>query len=134
MLADARTVAFLATADADRARAFFRDTLGLALTEETGFAMVFDAGGSELRIQKVETVVAAPYTALGWNVASIEATPAELSRRGVGFERYGFIEQDEAGIWQAPSGARVAWFRDPDGHTLSISQQPAGLAAAKDET
>ena len=116
-----KAIAFLATADAQSACAFYRDTLGLELLEDSPFALVFDAGGCLLRIQKVEEVVVAPYTALGWSVDDIEARVDELVGMGVEFQRYPGMEQDERGIWNAPGAARVAWFRDPDGNTLSLT-------------
>ena len=85
-------------------------------------ALVFQVGGSMLRIQKVEKVHAAPYTALGWDVADIRAAVRRLREAGVAFERFEGMEQDGDAIWRAPSGALVAWFRDPDGHVLSLTQ------------
>lgn len=122
MLADAMLMAFAATADAARARLFYRETLGLRLVDETEFALVFDANGVGLRIQKVHDVAPAPYTQLGWSVTSIAQTMQALAERGVVFEQYGFPGQDEQGIWIAPGGARIAWFRDPDGNLLSLAQ------------
>ncbi len=122
MLAGAPLVAFLATVDAARARGFFEDVLGLRLVEETPFALVFDAAGTTVRIQRVKELTPHPFTALGWEVADLPAAIRALVERGVVFERYGFFDQDELGIWTAPGGgARVAWFKDPDGNTLSLS-------------
>ena len=106
----------------DAARAFYRDTLGLALVGEDPFALVFDANGTRLRVSPVKEMTPAPYTVLGWDVEDIVAKVKDLVERGVKFERYGFLPQDELGIWQAPEGARVAWFKDPSGNTLSIAQ------------
>jgi len=114
-------VAFIATADPARARAFYEGTLGLTVSDED-YALVADANGTMLRIQKVERMTPAPYTALGWEVSDIAATVAELGARGVKFARYEFLAQDEAGIWTAPGGAKVAWFADPDGNVLSLSE------------
>jgi catechol 2,3-dioxygenase-like lactoylglutathione lyase family enzyme len=114
-------MAFIATRDARRARAFYADVLGLQLMADEPHALVFDANGTMLRIQKVKTTVVLPYTALGWKVPDIRAAVHELRAKGVAFERYDFLEQDEDGIWTA-GGDRVAWFKDPDGHTLSITQ------------
>jgi catechol 2,3-dioxygenase-like lactoylglutathione lyase family enzyme len=122
MLDKAALVAFTATTDAARARTFYGDTLGLAIVEETPFAIVCDAHGTTLRIQKVESLQPPAFTALGWEVADIGATVAALAGRGVAFERYAGLSQDGRGIWVSPSGARVAWFKDPDGNTLSITQ------------
>ncbi len=122
MLGQAKLVAFTAVSDAARARAFYRDVLGLRLVSEDGFAIVFDAHGTTLRVSLVKEVVAAPYTVLGWGVADIAAAVKGLSAAGVQFERYPWMEQDDLGIWSAPGGARVAWFKDPDGNLLSLSQ------------
>jgi len=115
-------VLFLATANAERARAFYERVLGLAFVADEPPALVFRVGDSMLRIQKVEQVHAAPYTALGWTVSDIRRTAQELRAAGVVFQRYGGMNQDADGIWPAPSGALVAWFRDPDGQVLSLTQ------------
>lgn len=102
---------------------FYRDTLGLPLvSEELPFALVFDAHGTMLRVTVVEKVVSASYTVLGWQVPNIVAAAKALTQAGVRFERYSGMQQDELGIWPSPGGASVAWFKDPDGNTLSISQ------------
>jgi catechol 2,3-dioxygenase-like lactoylglutathione lyase family enzyme len=115
-------VLFLATANAERSRAFYERVLGLAFVADEPPALVFQVGGSMLRIQKVEQVHAAPYTALGWAVSDIRRTVERLREAGAVFERYEGMNQDGDGIWPAPSGALVAWFRDPDGHVLSLTQ------------
>jgi len=122
VLASSKVVAFLATSDAARAKAFYGEVLGLRLLSEDGFAVVFDANGTTLRVAIVREVVPAPYTVLGWDVADIAATARRLSGAGVVFERYGWLQQDELGIWNSPSGAKVAWFKDLDGNVLSVSQ------------
>jgi catechol 2,3-dioxygenase-like lactoylglutathione lyase family enzyme len=122
MLTDAALIAFLATAQPARARAFYESTLGFRLVIEDQFALLFDCNGTSLRIQKVDSVDPAPYTALGWQVSDIRETVEGLSKRGVIFEQYVFLEQDELGVWAAPSGTRVAWFKDPDGNLLSVAQ------------
>jgi len=117
-----KPVLFLATANAERSRAFYERVLGLTFVSDEWPALVFQVGDSMLRIQKVQKVHNAPYTALGWNVSDIRAAVLQLTEAGVKFERYDGMDQDSDGIWQAPSGARVAWFRDPDGHVLSLTQ------------
>jgi hypothetical protein len=92
---------------------------------EDDFAIVFEAGGAELRVQKLPHVDPPSQTVLGWQVTSIRRTVDGLAQRGIAFERYPHIEQDDRGIWQAPSGARIAWFKDPDGNTLSLTEPPA---------
>ena len=118
----AKVVCFTATRSVDKARSFYRDTLGLKLIEDTAFALVFDANGTTLRVQKVDAVVAAPYTALGWEVDDIRAVARALLEKGVRFRKYQGMDQDADGIWVSPSGARVAWFEDLDGNTLSVTQ------------
>lgn len=122
MLGQAAVVAFVATADADRARRFYEGVLGLTLREDSPFALVFEANGVVLRVQKVPSITPAPYTALGWTVTDIRQSMTGLVRRGVVFERYAGLAQDELGIWSSPGGAQVAWFRDPDGNILSLTQ------------
>jgi len=123
ILGSSKIVAFAGVRDADRARAFYRDTLGLRLASEDGFALAFDVNGVTLRVTLVQDVVAAPYTVLGWEVDDIVAKAKALTAAGVKLERYeSFLKQDELGIWTAPGGTRVAWFKDPDGNLLSISQ------------
>ena len=123
ILGSSKIVAFAGVKDAERARAFYRDTLGLRLVSEDGFALAFDVKGTMLRVTLVQKVVAAPYTVLGWAVDDITAKAEALIKAGVKLERYeSFLEQDKLGIWTAPGGVRVAWFKDPDGNLLSISQ------------
>jgi catechol 2,3-dioxygenase-like lactoylglutathione lyase family enzyme len=116
--------AFVATAQPDKARAFYQDVLGLTLTEEDPFALTFNAGGTALRVAIVDTLQPQPFTILGWITSDISSTVRTLSARGVNFTRYNQMEQDPQGVWTAPGGARVAWFTDPDGNTLSITQLP----------
>jgi catechol 2,3-dioxygenase-like lactoylglutathione lyase family enzyme len=122
MLAETDIIAFVPTRDFDAARAFYGQTLGLRFVEGDGFALVFDAGGTMLRVVKVPEYTPFPFTILGWKVADITDMVGRLQANGVVFERYAFLEQDPLGIWSSPSGARIAWFKDPDGNTLSLSQ------------
>jgi len=119
-----RTTAFLATTDAARSKAFYVDRLRADCVEDTPFSLVLQIGGTLLRIQKVEQVHAPPYTSLGWQVDDIASEVEALNARGVDFARFEGMGQDDAGIWTAPDGAKVAWFRDPDGQLLSLDQQP----------
>ncbi|MCG6858917.1 MAG: hypothetical protein LJE67_12715 [Salaquimonas sp.] len=122
MLANSKLIVFAAITDAGRARDFYCGLLGLPAREESEFALVLDANGVELRLQKVDRVVVPPYTSLGWQVDSVTKIVRELAAKGVVTVRYGFLQQDEDGIWQSPSGARIAWFRDPDGNVLSLTE------------
>ena len=116
-------MAFVATADAARAKAVYHELLGLRLVSDEQYALVFYAAGIMLRVQKVKEVRQAQYTALGWSVPDIAAKVAELEKAGVKFERYGLPGQDEKGIWTPPgSSTKVAWFKDPDGNILSLTQ------------
>lgn len=115
-------VTFLLTRDGEIALRFFRDTLGLHFLRDDGFALVFDMNGVMLRINKVKDFATAAHTVLGWTCADIAARVDELAPRGVAFERYAGIGQDERGIATFPSGDKVAWFKDPDGNVLSLTQ------------
>jgi catechol 2,3-dioxygenase-like lactoylglutathione lyase family enzyme len=122
ILGSQELVAFVATRHPSRAKEFYRDTLGLPLVSEDEFALVFDAAGTMLRVTRVQELAAAKYTVLGWQVRDIVQTAKDLQRAHVTLERYPGMQQDKLGIWNSPSGARVAWFKDPDGNTLSITQ------------
>jgi catechol 2,3-dioxygenase-like lactoylglutathione lyase family enzyme len=124
MLHDADLVAFVATRDLDTAARFYAGVLGFESIESTPFANVYDAGGTTLRVTRVDEVAAAAYTVLGWKVPDIEAAIGALTARGVEFKRFDGLEQDEHGAWTAPGGSRIAWFADPDGNTLSLQQAP----------
>ena len=121
-LTSQKLVAFAATASPARARRFYRDKLGLRLIDDGPFALVFDANGTMLRVQRVDAVVPPQYTVVGWQVKRIGVSVAALKKKGVKFQRYDGMGQDKLGIWTSPSGARIAWFKDPDGNTLSLTQ------------
>ena len=122
MLSNHKVIAFLATRDGPRARAFYEKTLGLAVLSDDDYALALDANGTMLRIQKVSSFVPHPFTALGWAVSDIETTIEKLHAAGVVLERFAGLDQDQHGVWRSPSRARVAWFKDPDGNTLSVTQ------------
>jgi catechol 2,3-dioxygenase-like lactoylglutathione lyase family enzyme len=122
MLGSAKLMAVVTVSDAARAKPFYQDVLGLKLVNEDAFALVFDAGGTTLRIALAQKVTVPPYTVAGWEVADANATVRALSARGIRFERFPGMDQDELGMWVSPSGAKVAWFKDPDGNLLSVSQ------------
>jgi predicted enzyme related to lactoylglutathione lyase len=126
MLTGAKLVAFGATTDGARAADFYTRVLGLALRDEDDFAVSLESEGVELRLQKTERFTPQLFTTLGWQVQSVNDVVQNLERHGIQRERYPWLQQDAAGIWQAPSGARVAWFKDPDGNLLSVAQYPAG--------
>jgi catechol 2,3-dioxygenase-like lactoylglutathione lyase family enzyme len=122
MLSDAELVAFVATADAARAVRFYGEVLGLPVLERTPFACVFRAPNALLRVAVVDELTPARHTVLGWTVPDIRAAAAELVQRRIPLLRYDGLDQDELGIWRAPSGAEIAWFADPDGNVLSLTE------------
>jgi catechol 2,3-dioxygenase-like lactoylglutathione lyase family enzyme len=122
-LSNYNIIGFVTIVDVDRAKSFYGDTLGLRLvSEEPPFALVFDANGIMLRLGMGKQLPPASGTVLGWQIPEIDSVVRTLATAGVQFERYEFLKQDDAGIWTAPTGARVAWFKDPDGNTLNISE------------
>jgi len=120
-------IAFIPTAKPEAARAFYEHTLGLTFVSDDNFALVFRIGPTQtmLRVVRTGDFTPAPFTIFGWEVDDIHATVAELSTRGVEFLRFSFFPQDEHGVWTAPDGSQIAWFKDPDGNTLSLSHHPA---------
>ena len=125
MLGNADLIAFVPTCDPKKARRFYEKTLGLKFISEDPFAMVFKAHGVVLRIANVSSVKnfkPAPFTILGWRVSNAQSAVRALRKRGVKFERFPGMDQSASGIWRSPSGAQVAWFKDPDGNILSITE------------
>jgi catechol 2,3-dioxygenase-like lactoylglutathione lyase family enzyme len=122
MIAQNPLIAFIPTKDANRARVFYEEQLGLRFVSDDSFALVMDANGTMIRITRVGEFTPFPFTILGWLVEDIHQAVAEMTNKGLQFTRYGFLEQSEDGVWTAPDGAKVAWFLDPDGNTLSLSQ------------
>ncbi len=125
MLGDADLVAFAAAADLAESRGFYEGVLGLRLlSDESPMACVFDAHGTVLRVTAVPEVAVGGYTVLGWDVADIAPSVRALRERGVELLRFDGMDQDDLGVWTAPGGAKVAWFRDPAGNTLSLTERP----------
>ena len=122
MLGSTDIIAFVAVTDAQKARAFYEGVLGLRFVKDDGFALVFEANGIMVRAAKMKEFTPAQYTVLGWQVSHIEDVLRALTQNGVKFEIFGFFKQDDLGIWTAPTGDKVAWFKDPDGNILSVSQ------------
>lgn len=123
MLGSTNIVAFVPTTDPANARAFYEGVLGLRFIKDDGFAQVLDAHGIRVRVARVQPdFKPAQFAILGWEVPNIEEMVRGLGKRGVHFEVFGFFKQDELGIWTAPTGDKVAWFKDPDGNILSVSQ------------
>lgn len=122
MLEAAEAVAFLASEDLERSETFFRDVLGLAVVSRSSFATVFRCGATTLRVTKVDALTPQPFTVLGWVVADIRSELSQLHDRGVDLIRFEGIQQDDQRVWTTPSGDLVAWFRDPDGNVLSLTE------------
>jgi catechol 2,3-dioxygenase-like lactoylglutathione lyase family enzyme len=122
VLASASPIAFLPSTDLDRSRRFFADKLALEIEEVTPFACVVRVGTTTLRVTKVDQSHAQPFTVFGWKVLDIYAVVAELRDAGITFVRYDGIDHDPSGVWTTPGGDHIAWFRDPDGNTLSLTQ------------
>jgi catechol 2,3-dioxygenase-like lactoylglutathione lyase family enzyme len=125
MLANEILTAFLATADAGRARAFFEGVLGLTFVEENAYLVMFETDSARLNLQKTDVVKPPVGTALGWHVKNLRESVKGLAARGVHFERFEGMAQDDLAIWSPQPGTGVAWFKDPDGNLLSLSQSRA---------
>jgi len=123
MLTAGKLVGFLTTTDYEKARAFYEGKLGFEFVSQDQFALAVRAGVNTIRISKAETFKPAQGTVLGWEVDDVRAAVLWLKGRGVVTEKYGFVPDKELGIWTAPSGDQVAWFKDPDGNVLGITQR-----------
>ena len=122
MLSDKKLKAFVPTTNAKIAKAFYRDLLGLALLSEDDYALEFDANGTLLRVTLVQEFKPQSFTVLGWNVPDIYAVIALLNKKGIEFNKYDFLAQDNSGVWISPGGSKVAWFNDPEGNVLSLTE------------
>jgi catechol 2,3-dioxygenase-like lactoylglutathione lyase family enzyme len=122
MLTQGKIIGFVLTKDYDKARAFYEGKLGLEFVSLDQYALVMKSGAHMIRISKVPNFTPLQGTVLGWEVEKIEAIAAWLRDRGVTLEKYPFVEDRELGIWTTPNGDKVAWFKDPDGNILSVSQ------------
>ena len=122
MIETGKMVGFVPTKDYDKARAFYEGNLGFEFVSLDQFALVMKVGGHMIRISKIPNFTPLQATILGWQVADIEAVAKWLAGRGVATEKFPFVQDQELGIWTAPTGDRVAWFKDPDGNILSVSQ------------
>ena len=122
MLSDKELKAFVATVKPAEAKKFYQNTLGLSLLSEGNYALEFNANGTLLRVAIVPEFTPYPFTVLGWNVEDISSVIKSLNDKEVICEKYGFLQQDSLGIWVSPSGAKVAWFKDPDGNVLSLTE------------
>jgi len=123
MLGEKKLKAFVPTTNASRAKWFYQDQLGLKLVSEDQFALEFDVNGVPLRVTPVPTLYVQPFTVLGWNVEDITSTIRSLNVKNIYCEHYNGLQQDALGIWISPAGHKVAWFKDPDGNILSLTEQ-----------
>jgi len=122
MLNNSRIIGFAPTKDAAKAKDFYVGRLGMEFVSEDGYALVLNANGNMLRVIKAGDFKPVHYTVLGWEVKNIESVVAGLKSAGVSFEQYPFIQNKESSVWNAPNGDKIAWFKDPDGNVLSISE------------
>jgi catechol 2,3-dioxygenase-like lactoylglutathione lyase family enzyme len=120
----AKVVAIILTRDVAKAKPFYTDVLGFPLIADDGFATVVDLNGIALRITEIPDHTPGPHTVIGWEVPDIAAAIAALNAKGVSMAIYEGFGQDAQGVWTSPDGkARVAWFFDPDGNNLSLTQR-----------
>ena len=122
MLAEKKPKAFVPTVKPKEAKSFYQDILGLKLLSEDNFALEFDLNGTLLRVTTVQNLTPQPFTILGWNVDDIVSLISQLNDKNIFCERFDFFEQDDFGIWTSPNGSKVAWFKDPDGNILSLTE------------
>lgn len=122
MLANGILKAFIPTVNPQEAILFYRDLLGFELMSEDDYAMEFNANGTLLRVTIVDEFVPQPFTILGWNIENLVFTVRQFNEKNIYFEIFDFLEQDDLGIWNSPGGAKVAWFKDPDGNILSLTE------------
>lgn len=122
MLTNSRAYSGLAVRDLQEARRFYAETLGLEVTEEYGLMWLNLAGGRDTLVYEQADAVPASFTILNFEVDDIEAEVSGLAARGVRFERYAGLAQDEKGIFR-DEGPYIAWFKDPSGNVLSVLQE-----------
>lgn len=122
MIANKKLRAFIPTVMPAKAKSFYKDILELTLLSEDNYALQFEANGVLLRVTTVPQLTPHPFTVLDWMVDDIFSAIQLLSKKGVVFEKYDFLQQDDTGVWIAPGGTKVAWFKDPDGNLLSVTE------------
>jgi len=122
MLGAGEMMGFVPTTDYDRARAFYEGKLGFEFVSLDQYALVMRVGGHMIRISKIPNFTPLQGTILGWEIKNVQAVASWLRDRGVVTEKYPFVQDKDLGIWTTPNGDKVAWFKDPDGNLLSISQ------------
>ena len=117
-----RPVSFIAALEPEKAKAFYGNILKLELIEASPYALVFSDGGNMLRVQLVTELCPASHTVHGWQVTNIEREVEELTSKGVAFLRFNQMKQNRLGVWTSPDGHKIAWFGDPSGNILSLTQ------------
>ncbi len=123
MLTANKVIGFVPTQDSAKAREFYEGKLGFQFVSDDPFALVMRSGETMIRVSKAKDFTPAPYTILGWEVKDIEAVVRWLTSRGVVFEKYPFVQDQESRNMEcALRRSSVAWFKDPDGNVLSVSQ------------
>src|ERR1017187_5196735 len=122
MLADKELKAFIPTLKPDKSKSFYKDILGLQLLSEDNYGFEFNANGTRLRVIIEEELKPQSFTVLGWNVSDMASTIKSLNKKGIVCEKYDFLDQDNLGIWISPGDSKVAWFKDPDGNVLSLTE------------
>jgi len=122
MLTEPKITAFLPTVQPEMAKEFYKNTLGLKLKAEDPYALEFEGNGVTLRITKVEKFKPHPFAVLGFKIEKIASQVKSLREKGIKFERYNALEQDDLGIWTSPSKAKIAWFKDIEGNLLSLTE------------
>jgi catechol 2,3-dioxygenase-like lactoylglutathione lyase family enzyme len=122
MFADTKAYSGLAVDDMDKAREFYRETLGLRTSEEYGLMWLHLAGGRDTLVYQGSDPTPASFTVLNFEVEDIDEAVDALAARGVRFERYDGVEQDEKGVFRE-EGPYSAWFKDPSGNVLSVLQE-----------
>lgn len=122
MLGSGKMVGFVPIQNYDEARAFYEGKLGFEFVSLDQYALVMSVGGHKIRMTKIPNFKPLQGTILGWEVDDIESTATWLRDRGVDLEKYPFAQDRELGIWTTPNGDKVAWFKDPDGNILSVSE------------
>lgn len=116
-------VAFVYVTDRERALAFYRDVLGCTPLSADNYGDTLDLGGGRLRTVVMPDHKPSEHPVLGWAVDDVDATVDALAARGVTFQVYEGMGQDARGVWTSPDGAtKLAFFNDPDGNALSLSQ------------
>jgi catechol 2,3-dioxygenase-like lactoylglutathione lyase family enzyme len=125
MLAQSKLQTIIWTARVAEAERFYSQVLGLKLQGKSHGALVYDVGGADLRVSPVPSTEPTAHTVLGFSVPDLDTLVAVLSERGVKWERFPGLPHDASGVVLTPEGAKVAWFRDPDGNLLSAVEYPA---------